>query len=182
MLHETLQPLLAPVVLISACGLMIMSLTTRTMAFSSRIRRLHHERLEIAERAEDSGGSTPTQRLRYEGVGEQSRNLLRRLRLLRGALVCMVGCVALMLISSLSIGLAQIADGSPFDELAVLAFIAGLLSMLIGAAAFLVELRVSLNEITYEHHRVRALTLPEPGERRHETRRVGTIQRSVAHP
>ena len=64
MLYETLQPLLAPVVLISACGLMIMSLNARTMTSQARIRQLHHERLEIAELADESGSVTPTQRHR----------------------------------------------------------------------------------------------------------------------
>lgn len=163
MLHEALQPLLAPVVLISACGLMIMCLNARTMASMSRIRRLHHERLEIAERAEAAGGATATQRLRYAGVGDQSDNLLRRLRLMRGSLMCMVGCVVLMLISSLSIGIAGLAAGSAFDEIAVIAFVAGIVSMLIGSATFLVELRISLREITHEHQRMLALTLPDAG-------------------
>lgn len=161
MLYEALQPLLAPVVLISACGLMIMSLNARTMSSKSRIRQLHHERLEIVELAEASGGVTPTQRLRYEGVGNQSNNLLCRLRLMRASLMCMVGCVVLMLISSLFIGIAGINADSVFDELAIVSFIVGILSMLAGAATFLVELRISLKEITYEHERMLALTLPE---------------------
>ncbi len=49
MIYETIHPLLAPVVLISACGLMIMSLNARTLKSQSRLRRLQHERLEIAE-------------------------------------------------------------------------------------------------------------------------------------
>lgn len=164
MLHETLQPLLAPVVLISACGLMIMSLNSRMMTSKSRIRQLHHERLEITELAEAAGVATPTQRLRYEGVGNQSNNLLRRLHLMRASLMCMVGCIVLMLISSLAIGVAGLAEDSHFDELAILAFVAGILSMLAGAVTFLVELRISLKEITYEHQRILALTLSEPKE------------------
>ncbi|MGB0715344.1 MAG: DUF2721 domain-containing protein [Phycisphaerae bacterium] len=157
MLHEALQPLLAPVVLISACGLMIMALNVRTMSSQSRIRQLHHERLEIAQLAEASNGLTPTQRLRYEGVGNQSNNLLRRLHLMRRSLMCMVGCVVLMLTCSLSIGITGLAEDSPFDELAILAFVSGVLSMLTGAVTFLAELRISLDEIAYEHHRMVSL-------------------------
>ena len=164
MLYEALQPLLAPVVLISACGLMIMSLNARTMSSKSRIRQLHHERLEIVELAEASGGVTPTQRLRYEGVGNQSNNLLCRLRLMRASLMCMVGCVVLMLMSSLAIGIAGLAQDSVFDELAILSFVVGILSMLAGAVTFLIELRISLKEIAYEHQRMLALTLPESKE------------------
>ena len=163
MLHEALQPLLAPVVLISACGLMIMALNARTMTSKARIRQLHLERLAICEKAGEAGAATMTQRLRYEGVGNQSDNLLCRLRLMRAALMCMVGCVVLMLASSIFIGLSGLVDGSPFDELAVLSFVAGILAMLAGAVTFLLELRLSLQEINYEHKRIMGLTLPEGG-------------------
>lgn len=162
MLYEALQPLLAPVVLISACGLMIMALNARAMTSKSRIRQLHHERLEIAEFAAAKCSVTPTQRLRYQGVGEQSVHLLARLRLMRVALMCMVGCVVLMLFSSLSIGLANLDDDNLFDELAVATFVSGIVCMLAGTVTFLIELRVSLKEITYEHQRILALELPEP--------------------
>ena len=160
MLYEALQPLLAPVVLISACGLMIMSLNARTLTSQSRIRQLHHERLEIAELAEESGNVSPTQRHRYEGVGNQSINLLYRLRLMRASLMCMVACVALMLVCSLLIGIASTKADSLFGGFAIASFVAGILSMLAGATTFLAEIRISLNEITYEHNRILALELP----------------------
>lgn len=165
MLVDALQPLLAPVVLISACGLMIMALNARAMTSKARIRQLHLERLVITERAAESGVTTPTQRLRYEGVGNQSDNLLCRLRLMRAALMCMVGCVVLMLVSSLLIGLSSTRDGMEFVAVfAVLAFVAGVVSMLAGAVTFLLELRLSLQEIVYEHERIMGLTLPDSDE------------------
>lgn len=161
MLHETLQPLLAPVVLISACGLMIMALNARAMTSRSRIRQLHHERLEIAELAEATRRVTSTQRLRYLGVGEQSIHLLARLKLMRASLMCMVGCVALMLTSSLFIGIANLDSDYLFDELAIATFVAGIVCMLAGAITFLIELSASLTEVTYEHQRMQALNLSD---------------------
>jgi hypothetical protein len=164
MLHEALQPLLAPVVLISACGLMIMALNARMMTAKARIRQLHHERLEICEKAGEVGTTTMTQQLRYEGVGRQSDNILCRLGLMRSALMCMVGCVVLMLTSSIFIGLDSLNDESPFDSLAIFAFVTGILSMFAGAVIFLLELRLSLREINYEHQRIMSLTLPNAEE------------------
>ena len=54
MLHEALQPLLAPVVLISACGLMIMALNARAMTSKGRIRQLHLERLAVTEKLREA--------------------------------------------------------------------------------------------------------------------------------
>lgn len=164
MLHEALQPLLAPVVLISACGLMIMALNARMMTAKARIRQLHIERLAICEKAGDAGAASMTQRLRYEGVGNQTDNILCRLGLMRAALMCMVGCVVLMLASSIFIGLDGLREGSPFDKFAILAFVGGILSMFAGAITFFMELRISLREINYEHKRIMALTLPSSEE------------------
>lgn len=164
MLHEALQPLLAPVVIISACGLMIMALNARTMTAMGRIRQLHIERLAICEKAGEAGTATMTQQLRYEGVGNQSDNILCRLGLMRTALMCMVGCVVLMLTSSIFIGLDGVTDGIPFGSLAILTFVAGILSMLAGAVTFFLELRMSLREIDYEHKRMMSLTLPSAEE------------------
>lgn len=164
MLHESLQPLLAPVVLISACGLVIMALNARTMSAKARIRQLHIERLAISEKAHEAGSATKTQRLRYEGVGSQSDNILYRLGLMRAALMCMVGCVGAMLASSVFIGLDGLIEGNTFGVLAILAFVAGILSMLGGVIIFLMELRISLREIRYEHERIMSLTLPHPRE------------------
>ena len=142
MLEEAIQPLLAPVVLISACGLMIMALSEKTQL---------------------AGSATPTQQLRFQGVGSQSTNLLCRLRLIRSALMCMLGCVALMLISSLLIGLNTTPVGPVAGKLAILVFVSGIVSMLTGAATFLLELRLSLREIAYEHERIMGLSLPGEG-------------------
>ncbi|MEM9083168.1 MAG: DUF2721 domain-containing protein [Planctomycetota bacterium] len=151
--------------LISACGLMIMALNARAMTSKSRIRQLHIERLALSEKANDVGHATMTQRLRYEGVGNQSTNLLHRLKLMRAALMCMVGTVVLMLASSIFIGLSTTPIGKPAEIFAVITFISGILCMLAGAVTFLLELRISLKEITYEHDRMMGLRLPdEEGE------------------
>ena len=160
MLHVALQPLLAPVVIISACGLLITALNARTMTSKARIRQLHHERLEISEKAARMGVATKVQRLRYEGVASQSTNLLSRLRLMRMALMMMVGYVVLMLISSILIGLESVLNNPVVAKLAVFSFVIGIVSMLSGAMVFLFELRVSLKEIAYEHERIMGLMLP----------------------
>ncbi len=72
----------------------------------------------------------------------------------------MVACVALLLISSLLIGIASIKADSLFDEFAIANFVAGILSMLAGATTFLAEQRISLKEIAYEHDRILTLKLP----------------------
>jgi len=163
MLEQTLQPLLAPVVMISACGLMILSLNTRVMTVKGRVRQFHLDRLNIRDAAKEAGLASDTQRLRFEGVGEHSVDLLRRLQLLRYALMCLVLCVVGMLTCSLLIGVSLLVP--PVVYAAVASFIAGLLAMLIGALLFLAELRIALRDVIDEHDRVMSLDLPpEEGE------------------
>jgi len=161
MLEQTLQPLLAPVVMISACGLMILSLNARVMTAKARLRQFHIERLDIHDAAEQANGHaqpiSAAKRKRFVGIGHQAANLIDRIQLLRRSLMCLVVCVIFMLLCSLLIGVSLLVP--PVVYIAVASFIAGVLSMLIGAGLFYAELRISMKEVTAEHEQVMGLEL-----------------------
>ncbi len=162
MLVDLIQPLLAPAVLVSASGLLVMALNARVMTAKGRIRQFHNERLKLCQTVTDQGAPTPTQLIRDEGLKVQSHHLLCRLRLIRSALMSYVICVSLLLTSSLLIGLS--AWQASFGHAAIIVFILGVLSMLTGSIIFLAELRISLHEVSYEHQRIMALPLVDSQE------------------
>ncbi len=166
MLAESIQPLLAPVVLVSACGLLTLSMNARTMTVKGRLREFHLERLELGDTVAAAGRATDNQRLRFESLGMQSGHLMRRLGLLRAALVGLVSGIVLLLVCMLLIGLS--AQVSAAAAVAYGVFIAGVCSVLVAMVLFLAELRIALAEVRWEHERVMRLTLPsqtngEPG-------------------
>ena len=146
----TIQQLLAPVVMISACGLLCMALYNRLANIVGRLRQFHHERLEAGTRV---GHATGTDREllgdRMRGLEEQSHAMIGRARFIRNALICLISCIICMLTSSLMIGLGLVVPS--IQPLAVWLFILGVTAMLIGMILAAGELFVCLRQVESEH-------------------------------
>lgn len=150
MMEATIQQLLAPVVMISACGLLCMAMYARLSNIVGRLRQFHHERYEALTRLSQGSGSEQAALLRRsDGLEKQAHDMFDRARLIRNTLVCLVGCVACMLISSLSLGLAMWVDS--FQKIAFALFVIGVGSMLAGMVMALLELRIALRQVMFEH-------------------------------
>lgn len=123
---NVIQAMLAPGLMISACGLLILGMNNKYSMVVGRIRLLNEERrrLKSAQNMDD------LQRARLESIGIQLKELLHRLRLVRNAVVGYSLAVALFILSSLFIGL-RILAGWP-ESVALALFIAGVLSVLAG--------------------------------------------------
>ena len=150
MMEATIQQLLAPVVMISACGLLCMAMYNRLSSIVARLRQFHHERYAALTRiSRGSGSERATLLHRSDGLEKQAHAMLDRARLIRNTLVCLVGCVACMLVSSLSLGLAMWIDS--FQMIAFGLFVVGVGSMLAGMMMALLELRLALGQVMFEH-------------------------------
>lgn len=156
---QVIQQLVAPAVMISACGLLCLAQYNRLAAIVARLRQFHHERFEIYESmstSEESEKQLLT--ARFEGIGEQADHILQRARTIRNGLICLVGCILCMLASSLAIGLSLTIES--VQPVVVGLFILGVLSMTAAMVFALAELRASLKEVEYEHERIRHLGQP----------------------
>ena len=159
---QIIQALLAPVVMISACGLLCVALYNRLASIVTRLRQFHHERLKVyTEFPGRAGAERDALNLRFKGLEHQAHHMLERGRMMRSSLMCMVTCVLSMTVCSLLIGISLIVEHSyPF---AVAMFVLGLLLMSAGVVLALLELRISLQQVEYEHGRIVALTLSDIG-------------------
>ena len=146
--------------MISACGLLCMAQYSRLTAIASRVHAFHHERLEVHRAIIGGERDDPDSlHLRFEGLEAQAHRMLGRARLVRNALVLLVTCVICMLGSTLAIGLSMLVEA--FDRVAIGLFIAGTLFMLAAMVVSWVELRGSLRQLEYEHHRIASLDAPK---------------------
>lgn len=154
---ETVQTFVAPVVMISANGLLLLALYNRLGAVISRSRTLNRERFELVarlatlERREDPSESLHMRR-RIEVLDEVGHQLYERARWLRGTLACLLVSVLLMLGCSLALGLSPLAAAVGWAALAL--FVAGVLAMGGGIVLALQELRLSLEPLLWEHERM----------------------------
>jgi hypothetical protein len=151
---QTIQLLVAPVVMISANGLFSLALYNRLAAIVSRARVFHKEHFDAlrnlsATAPGDRDGPAAHQlQKRVAALEYQSRRVLRRARLVRNALIYLLVAVLCMLGCSLALGLSTIFAN--LDALVVLLFCLGVLSTMVAAALAIAELSAALEPVTAE--------------------------------
>lgn len=155
---ETIQSFVAPVVMISANGLLCLAFYNRISAVVSRSRTINRERFDLVARLSARScepAASPEVahiRRRVEILDELGHQLYDRAWWLRGTLVCLLVSVQFMLACSLALGLARL--GSGFAWSALVFFVAGALAMLLGIFLAICELAATLNPLLFEHERM----------------------------
>ena len=147
--------ILAPLVLISACGLLCLTFYNRMAVLTARIRSFNAERFELLEKInqEPPPQPTPTRALhplreRLRGLEAQTEAILYRARLIRRTLVCLVSCIIGMLLCSLTLGMGLIIPH--LDYAALTFFTLGMIAMLLAMITALMELQLSLKPVSLE--------------------------------
>jgi len=153
-----IQTLVAPVVMISACGLLALAFYNRLAAIVGRARAFAHERYETRRQLRD--GDDPDLAERLNTLEEQVGLILRRARLIRAALYCLLVTVLLMLGCSLCLGMSLLV--MYFQSIALFCFLAGVGAMMGGIVFAMLELRHALDPVAVEHATLRASD--EPGD------------------
>ena len=161
--QQVYQQIVAPAVLIPACGLLMMSSTARLNTVLGRIRIFHAERLAVWQ--SEPKPSTPAasiRELRLEGLEFQSHKLLRRASILRTTMLLLLLAVACNLLSAIGLIAEHLAGGLPvpLDSISSLAFGSGVLFMLAAVVTSVFEIWRILETVRYEHERVEALCRP----------------------
>lgn len=157
LVNSPVEQLVPPVVIISACGLLLLGQFARFTAMTGRVRNFHKERLENLVRLNSSKGIEREVVFgRCNELEHQARDVLNLAKVIRNALLALVASVMMMLVSSLMIGLStlEIAIAS---SLSVLFFVLGLIFMLIGMGFVFWETVLSMKVISREHGMVNTL-------------------------
>lgn len=152
---RTIQLILAPAVIISACAITVGGLVSRAGAINDRLRTMNRERLELLEEAV----SRFLARERIEEIDRQLPDLLRRLRLAHHAVMATYSAILMLIVDMLLIAIAALTNSVAAGWLALVVFLSG--AALLGLAAVLTirELQKSLTSIKYEVERVSSLML-----------------------
>lgn len=131
-----IQQLVAPAVMISACGLIVLALYNRFALLMTNLRNC----LEACRSEMTSLPKAAANDIEYFHGSEpdRARSLVRKLRLLRSALVCLMLCIVCMVLCSLTIGASMIVASA--ERVALWLFLAGLVHMLAGVGFAVREL------------------------------------------
>jgi hypothetical protein len=125
---QIIQAMLAPGMMISACGLLILSMNNKYSLVVNRIRVLNEEvrRLRVANESPDA------QKLRLENITLQLHKLFYRVRLVRNSVLGYSTAITCFILSSLAIGMSMYVMVDSIKSLAILGFLAGMISVLVG--------------------------------------------------
>lgn len=126
---QIIQLILAPAVMINACGLLLLATSNKYSSVLNRIRLLNDEKRKMFRKAGDKNFEE-TQRL--ESLARQIEHLMRRAMLVRNAVMCYTGAIALFIITSLLIGFSFLLKGFQSDSVIMIAFLVGMTAILAG--------------------------------------------------
>ena len=126
-----IQAMLAPGIMISACGLLILGMNNKYSLVVNRIRLLDDEKRKmkaiISER-----NYTNIEHSRTHSINIQLLKFNFRLKLVRNAVVSYSLAVAMFIIASLFIGLKMAFENQKLEVIVVLFFLTGMLLVLAG--------------------------------------------------
>lgn len=128
---EVIQLMLAPGLMISACGLLLLGMNNKYSLVVNRIRILNEEKRRFVNKAAEKDFSYE-ENIRLESISRQLSALTFRVRLVRNAVFSYTIAVALFVITSLLIGTQYLFELQGISFLITIFFLLGMLSVLIG--------------------------------------------------
>jgi len=143
---EIIQAMLAPAIMISACGLLLLGMNNKYSLVINRIRTLNVEYRGLNEERNE----------RKACIHSQLPHLENRMRMIKNTVWLYTIGIAMFIFTILSIGLYIYFDLEFLSEFAMLVFVAGMLSVLVGIfyAAHEVRLGYQILEIELESTRI----------------------------
>lgn len=140
---EIIKGMLAPGIMISACGLLLLGMNNKYSLVVSRIRQLNTEYRGLSESESD----------RKASIEKQIPMLSHRVKLIKNTVWLYTSGVALFILSILSIGVNFLIDSAEFSStLSIIFFIMAILTVLIGVFHAANEVRLGYKIVSIETH------------------------------
>ncbi|MFA3784080.1 DUF2721 domain-containing protein [Melioribacteraceae bacterium 4301-Me] len=127
---QIIQLMLAPAVMISACGLLLLGINNKYSLVVNRIRLLNEEKRRLFLRVGENPLSTEDN-VRLESIAIQIQKLIFRVRLVRNSVLSYTAAVALFVVTSFLLGYSFFANIN-IDILIIIVFLAGMTLVLLG--------------------------------------------------
>ena len=143
---EIIQAMLAPAIMISACGLLLLGMNNKYSLVINRIRNLNVEYRSLNDENKS----------RKDCIHSQLPHLENRMRMIKNTVWLYTIGIAMFIFTILSIGLHIYFGWDLLSDLALVVFVAGMLSVLLGIlyAAHEVRLGYEILEIELASTRV----------------------------
>jgi hypothetical protein len=123
--------MLAPGIMISACGLLLLGMNNKYSLVVNRIRLLNEERRRALHKLGDAEFNFQ-ENVRFESISKQLEKLSYRVGLVRNAVLSYTIAVALFVITSLLIGIGYLFELTRLNSIITIFFLLGMVSVLVG--------------------------------------------------
>jgi hypothetical protein len=146
---QAIQLILAPGVMINACGLLLLGISNKFTSVLNRIRALTEEKRKlILNAAEREFNSAENQRI--ESITRQVIGLLNRARLIRNAVFCYLAAVGLFVGTSLLIGVDFFVPILQLRYLILGSFLSGMITVFFGVVFGVFDTMKGFNIVKFE--------------------------------
>ena len=153
MITMMIQLILAPVVMVTACAILLNGLLGHYAAINDRLRAMSRERIGLLRMMD--GGVLTAERLRE--IDGQMPDLLRRHKLIRDAVLTIYLAILIFIVSMFVIAVVAATNSDGTALAALIIFLAGTATLLVGVLLTAAEVSISHWAIQYEARRILAL-------------------------
>jgi hypothetical protein len=150
---KTIQLILAPVVMVSACGILLTGMLSHYGNINDRIRRLTAERLQLSQLRPVEGHQALAGERLME-IDHEVPMLVARHQQVHHAILLAFTAVAILVLSMFTIAATALSHSSVAGTVALFVFLSGAASLLSSAAFMALEVRSSHRSVSYEAMRV----------------------------
>jgi hypothetical protein len=146
---QIIQLMLAPGLMISACGLLLLGMNNKYSLVVNRIRLLNEERRKYFAKAGEKEFNYE-ETVRLESISMQIESLVDRVWLVKNAVLYYTIAVAIFVITSLFIGLLYFYEIAVLNLFVTFLFLCGMVSVLIGVIFAATETKKGFDIIKLE--------------------------------
>ncbi|MEW6195726.1 MAG: DUF2721 domain-containing protein [Bacteroidota bacterium] len=126
-----IQLMLAPAIMISACGLLLLGMNNRYSLVVNRIRLLNEEKRRLLMKVGEKPITTD-ENVRLESIAKQIGFLVYRVKLVRNSVLSYAIAVGLFVLTSLLLGISSVLSIYKLNYFIIITFLLGMVSVLTG--------------------------------------------------
>ncbi len=128
---ELIQAMLAPGIMISACGLLLLGMNNKYSLVVGRIRLLNEEKRRFFKQVSERELAFEEE-VRLKSIATQLQELYLRVKLVRNAVLCYSSAVGVFVLTSIIIGVSAFVQSTPVLIAGFSAFCVGMVLVLAG--------------------------------------------------
>lgn len=144
---QIIQLILAPAVMINACGLLLLATSNKYSSVLNRIRLLNDEKRKLFKKA---GEKNFEETMRLESLSRQIGRLILRAKLVRNSVMFYTGGIALFIVTSLLIGTGFLIHGFESTTAIIIAFLTGVVAVLVGVVYAFLDAKTGYEIVHYD--------------------------------